>query len=335
MKKQKIVVIGGGTGTYNLLRGLKKYQAQLSITAVVTMADSGGSTGRLRDEFGFLPVGDVRMALTALAGEDDEHEKILRQLFLYRFEKGEGLRGHNFGNLFLVALTDILGSEEEAIRSAGRVLRVEGCVAPVSTKSVNLLATYADGVVVKGEHEIDEPSPNRFCQRIVKLKTQPEATISESAKMAIAEADLLVVGPGDLYTSLLANLVIEGVPQALQQSLAKMAFVTNLMTRRGQTHGFGVQELVSEIESYAGRSLDYVLVNNSPLPVDLLERYELQGEYPVRFNYDSADQRFISTDLLTDEVVHIAHSDNLRRSLIRHDSEKLATQIVNLLTRSS
>jgi uncharacterized cofD-like protein len=331
MKKSKVVVIGGGTGTYNLLRGLKKYQEQLSITAVVTMADSGGSTGRLRDEFGFLPVGDARMALTALAGEDDKHEELLRKLFLYRFEKGDGLCGHNFGNLLLVALTDILGSEEQAIRSAGRVLRVEGRVVPITTKPVHLVATYADGVVIEGEHEIDEPKADRFSEWIVKLTTKPTASLSESAQIALSEADLIVLGPGDLYTSLLANLVIEGVPQALQQSSAKLVFVTNLMTRRGQTHDFGVQELTQEIERYAQRKLDCILVNNAPLPIDLLERYEELDEYPVKFNFDPEDQRLILTDLLASEVVQVGSSDSLRRSLIRHDSTKLANQITKLL----
>ena len=145
MEQKRVVCIGGGTGTHTMLRGLKQYKKQLELAAVVTMADSGGSTGRLRDEFGQLPVGDVRMALAALASDIDHHEELLRELFLYRFDRGDGLSGHNFGNLLLVALTDILGSEEAAIRAAAKVLRVQGRVLPVTTEPVDLVATYSAG----------------------------------------------------------------------------------------------------------------------------------------------------------------------------------------------
>ncbi|HEY0964180.1 MAG TPA: 2-phospho-L-lactate transferase CofD family protein, partial [Candidatus Paceibacterota bacterium] len=184
MEKKNIIIIGGGTGTHTILRGLKRYQKQVNLSAIVTMADSGGSTGRLRDEFGYLPVGDVRMALAALASDIDEHEELLRQLFLYRFDRGNGLSGHNFGNLLLVALTDILGSEEEAIRAAARVLRVQGQVVPVTTQPVDLVATYDDGVVLVGEHLIDEPSLDRLHRKITHLSVQPQATISARAEEA-------------------------------------------------------------------------------------------------------------------------------------------------------
>ena len=193
MKKQNVVVIGGGTGTHVVLRGLKKFKNLLNISAVVTMADSGGSTGRLRDEFGYLPVGDVRMALTALARDVDQHEELLRELFLYRFDKGEGLSGHNFGNLLLVALTDILGSEEEAIKSAAKVLRVQGQVVPVTNEKVDLVALYDDGVEVIGEHKIDQVQDSHSGRKIDKLSITPSASISTSAKKVIEEADLSAV----------------------------------------------------------------------------------------------------------------------------------------------
>ena len=156
MTKKRVVVVGGGTGTHTVLRGLRAYADRLDITAIVSMADSGGSTGRLRDEFGFLPIGDVRNALSALASEGDAQDDLLRQLFMYRFDKGEGLSGHNFGNLFLTALTDILGSEEAAIKAASHILKVSGRVVPVTTSDVQLVATYEDGTVVVGENDIDE-----------------------------------------------------------------------------------------------------------------------------------------------------------------------------------
>jgi uncharacterized cofD-like protein len=334
MDKKKVVVIGGGTGTHTVLRGLKQYQKQLDITAVVTMADSGGSTGRLRDEFGYLPVGDVRMALAALADDTDEHDELVRQLFLYRFEKGNGLSGHNFGNLLLVALTDILGGEEAAIKAAARLLGVRGNVLPVTTATVDLVAAYTDGVVVTGEHSIDEPTIDRTLQRIVKLSLTPAATISEVAEAAILQADLIVLGPGDLYTSILANCVVEGVAAAIQNASADVVYVANLMTKLGQTSGMGVAEHVAEIARYTGRVPDVVLVNTAPLPVDLVGRYAADHEHPVIFNCESDHYRVIPADLLATEEVKRSGGDTLKRSLIRHDSRKLARKLVEIVRQS-
>lgn len=329
--KKKIVVIGGGTGTHTVLRGLKKYQKQIDISAIVTMADSGGSTGRLRDEFGQLPIGDVRMALAALASDVDEHDELVRQLFLYRFNKGDGLSGHNFGNLFLVALTDILGSETAAIRAAARVLRVRGNVIPVTNEPVDLAARYADGVEIVGEHEIDEPLADRNHQPITNLWTTPATTISDAAEAAILDADVIVLGPGDLYTSVLANVVVDGVASALMNTPAKLVYVTNLMTKLGQTSGMGVAEHVGEVGRYVGRTPDVVLVNTAQMPEELLQKYTEQEEFPVVFNYEGEGTRVIPADLLASEVVKTSKGDALKRSLIRHDSRKLAQKIMELL----
>ena len=205
----KVVVIGGGTGSHTLLSGLKKYPFDL--TSIVTVADSGGSTGRLRDEFGSLPVGDFRMALTALAPTDEEAE-ILRKLFLYRFDKGEaGLKGHSFGNLFLVALGNILGSNEKAIQYTSKILRVTGKVLPVTSQPLNLVAEYEDGSILYGEASIDEPPKgHNGKQRIKKLWVEPDLVITADASYEILNADYVILGPGDLYTSILANIVING-----------------------------------------------------------------------------------------------------------------------------
>ena len=331
MAEKNIAVIGGGTGTHTILRGLKRYQERVNLAAIVTMADSGGSTGRLRDEFGFLPVGDVRMALAALASDIDEQEELLRELFLYRFDRGNGLSGHNFGNLLLVALTDILGSEEKAIEAAARVLRVQGRVVPVTTQKVDLVATYDDGLTVVGEHSIDEPTTDRLATRITQLSVTPSATISSKAEEVLLTADLIVLGPGDLYTSVIANCVVDGVPDAILHSTAKVVYVCNLMTKVGQTSGMGVAEHVSEITKYIKRTPDYVLVNTTVLPADLLERYAADGEYPVAFNYEGTDCRIIPGDLLAGEVVETTNGDVLKRSLIRHDSRNLARKIMDLL----
>lgn len=328
---KNIVVIGGGTGTHTVLRGLKRYQKQVKLSAIVTMADSGGSTGRLRDEFGYLPVGDVRMALAALASDIDHHEELLRELFLYRFDKGDGLSGHNFGNLLLVALTDILGSEEAAIRAAGKLLRVQGRVIPVTTEKVNLVAEYADGKIVTGEHEIDEPDESRYHQPITKLSVSPHTSIGERAENALLDADLIVLGPGDLYTSVLANVVVDGVAQAIKNSGARIAYVCNLMTKNGQTIGMGVAEHVSEITRYIGKEPEYVFVNNTAFPNELVEKYQTEGEFPVEMNAVGGSCKVIQADLLAVEAVQTASGDTLKRSLIRHDSRKLARKIMEVV----
>lgn len=326
-----MVVIGGGTGTYTVLNGLKEYQQQLDLSAVVTMADSGGSTGRLRDEFGYLPVGDVRMALVALARDIDEHEELVRQLFLYRFEKGDGLSGHNFGNLLLVVLTELLGSETAAIQAAARMLQVRGNIVPVTNKKIDLVATYDDGVTVTGEHEIDEPTTDREKRKITDLSVTPQVEISKAAEATIAEADLIILGPGDLYTSVLANCVVKGVAEAIRNATAKVVYVSNLMTKLGQTSDMGVAEHVSELEKYVGRVPDYVLVNTSSFPADLVAKYAEDEEYPVVANYQANEGEVIAVDLLATESVKTPRGDVLKRSLIRHDSQKLAQQLIKLL----
>lgn len=331
-EKKNIVCIGGGTGTHTVLTGLKQYQKQLNLAAVVTMADNGGSTGRLRDEFGQLPVGDVRMALTALSRDIDEHEELLRELFLYRFDRGDGLVGHNFGNLLLVALTDILGSEEAAIRTAAKVLRVEGRVLPVTNQPVDLVATYSDGVTVVGEHDIDEPTPDRATHRIESLAVHPPVAIAERAEQAILQADMIVLGPGDLYTSVLANVVVPGVAEAIQNSGAQVVYVSNLMTKLGQTSGFGLEKHVTELTAYLGIAPTTVLVNKAELPPDLLGTYAEEHEHPVVTDYCGDEGTAVhSLDLLATDGVVLQDGDRLKRSLLRHDSQKLARALVNLI----
>jgi len=331
--KHSVVVIGGGTGTFPILKGLKAHHEKISIKAIITMADSGGSTGRLRDEFGQLPVGDVRMALAALSSDVSTHGNVLRQLFLHRFDKGTGLTGHNFGNLLLVALTEILGSEYEAVKAAGRILRVRGRVLPVTEDNIHIVAKYDDGVVVTGEHDIDEPALDRYGHRIVKLSTNQKGVVAPDTREAILGADLILIGPGDLYSSLLANCVVDGVSAAILQSQATLVYAANLMTRAGQTDGMTACDHAREIEHYIGKRPDIVVVNTGTVPEHLLERYAESHQFPVVDDCDDYEAEIIRADLLsTDEVIK-SKGDVLQRSLVRGDGEKFAELLLKLLKR--
>lgn len=330
-KKKRIVVIGGGTGTHTLLSGLKQYSDEINIKAIVTMADSGGSTGRLRDEFGYLPVGDVRMALTALAKDTDENSNILRELFLYRFDRGVGLSGHTLGNLFLVALTDILGSEASAIHMASKVLATCGEVIPVTTDAVHLVAEYDNGTVMQSEHLIDTGTGVSHESTITHLSVSACAEANPYALKTISKADMIVLGPGDIYTSILANCIISGISEALCASNAKLMYVANLMSRNGQTQGMGTNEYLSEIKRYVGKSPEYMIVNTTPYRSDLLDTYLREGEHPVVHNYVEGETFVIEGDFVAQDDVVLAKGDVLKRSLIRHDPHKLAHAIMQLI----
>ncbi len=333
---QKIVTIGGGTGNYVVLSGLKRLK-DVEITAVVPATDSGGSTGRLRDEFGYLPSGDIRQCLVALA-EDKEEQHLLRELFSYRFSKGEsGLKGHNFGNLFLTALTDILGNDLEAIKAAEKILNTRGNVLPVTTANVQLVAEYENGKRVVGEGAIDEPEyPHDGRMRITNLWVEPAtARILPEVKAKIEEADVIVFTPGDLYTSLLAIVTTPGFKEAIAATKElnpnlKLVALVNLMTKFGQTTEFTATDQVVEIEKYLNTSLDYLLLNNSPLPQNILHRYTQVNTYPIKDDL-AEDHRAIRADLLATEEVKSKSGDTLFRSLIRHDGDKIAKQIAQLL----
>ncbi|MEA3355468.1 MAG: gluconeogenesis factor YvcK family protein, partial [Patescibacteria group bacterium] len=238
-KQAKIVVIGGGTGSFVLLSGLKQYPVDL--TAIVPVTDDGGSTGRLRDEFGFLPVGDMRQCLAALSPENGT----LRQLLLYRFNKGKGLKGHNLGNLILTALEDLVGSEPEAIQTAAKIFKLKGRVLPISRKLVKLAATYSTNKTIISEHKIETHKLKKG-ETIKKLYTVPKALINPKVIQAINQADLIVLAPGDLYNSIIANLIISGTKTAIKKSNAKIAFILNLMTLNSQTHHFTAENHLSE-----------------------------------------------------------------------------------------
>lgn len=324
-KPKNVVVIGGGTGTFTVLSGLKNYPVNLC--AVVTIADSGGSSGVLRDEFGVLPPGDVRQALLALAS-DKLNSQSLRQLFSFRFENGRGLAGHSIGNLLLTALGEITGSPDRAIEEAGKLLGIKGAVLPVSLTNTHLCARLEDGTIIKGETNIDIRRV-RPDLRIIDVFLDPPAKIHSQAKRAIREADFIIIGPGDLYTSIIPNLLVAGIPQAIASSRAKIIYVANLMTKHGETDGFCVADFVEEIKRYLGPAnprLKFVLANRDfAIPKRLLSRYRKgkeKGE-PVGLSRQKV--------LAENNIKLVIGSFALAKIFFRHDSKKLARALMRVM----
>lgn len=330
MKDKKIVVIGGGTGTYSVLSGLKNYTRQ--ITAIVSMTDSGGSAKKERDEWGLLPSSDIRKSLLALADVSSEDSLLLRQLFQYRFSQGKGFVGMTFGNLFLVTLAKILGSQSKAITKASEFLRISGKVLPVTLDKIDLAAVYADGTKVIGEHFIDQPKHNGKIA-IKKLTTQPLATLNPEVEKAILESDLIIIGPGGFYTTIIANLVVGGMKEAIIKSRAKKVVILNLMTEIGQTYHFTASRFLDVLDEYLPiKLLDFVLINNAPIPPHILTRYKkfdaepILADFPIHTSF-----KVISADLLSPRLVAREKGDLLTRSLVRHDPEKVAGECIAIL----
>lgn len=314
------MVIGGGTGNFTVLRGLKKYDVDLC--AIVSMADDGGSTGILRDELGVLPPGDVRQCLVALSNSS----RLMRSLMNYRFENG-GLGGHSFGNLLLSSLEKVTGSFEQAIEEAGKILNIKGKVIPVTTHQVRLYMLLNSGRLLEGEKGIHLSMEIHKGYKSIYL--EPFPTVNSRAVSEIMNADLVVFGPGGLYTSLIPSLLVEGISRAMRETKAKKAFVVNLMNKRGQTPGFTVKSYLNEIKKFTGSDVfDYVIVNNSEPPKELIEIYAEEGEL---IKNDLADGRVISAPLLGSELKEIQKGDLLKRNLIRHDHNKLAEELMKIV----
>jgi uncharacterized cofD-like protein len=308
-----IVTIGGGTGSFTTLKGLKKYP--FNISAVVNTFDSGGSSGILRDEYGILPPGDIRRCLIALA--DEESESTLRELFNYRFDKDGTLKGHNFGNLFLTALTQISSNYPEAITKASTILNCKGNIYPVSLDNAHVCAELENGEVIKGETNIDVPKHDPFL-KIKKVFLEPSVSIHENTKKALIEADVIVFCPGDIYTSIIPNLLVEGFAEALKESKAKKVYICNLMTKLGETHGFKASDFAKEILSYSGLdSFDYIICNEKIISKEQLELYAEENKYPVELD-----------DELINYTKNIIKADMFKGvDMVRHDSDKIAELI--------
>ena len=324
----QVVVIGGGTGSFTLLRSLKNYTRH--ITALVNMADDGGSTGVLRDELGVLPPGDVRQCLVALS----ESERV-RTLFNYRFEEGT-FAGHAFGNLFMAALEKVTGNFAEAVEEASRVLNIVGRVEPVTLDEVTLVMEAANGKVTRGEFQIGHADFGKRGMR-PKILLEPEPALNPKAKEAIEQADLVVIAPGNLYGSLAPALVVPGMAEALQRTKAKKIYVCDLVTKPGQTDGFSVSDFASEIERFAGVNLDYVLYNEEQPSKALLDKYAKEGELPVAIDQENLKQqhytakggKFLSGEFL---ALNSGSADPLSgtRTLIRHDADAIARALMKV-----
>jgi uncharacterized cofD-like protein len=308
----KIVAIGGGTGLSTLLRGLKEYTVNL--TAVVTVADDGGSSGVLRRELGVLPPGDVRNCIAALA----DAEPLVTRLFQYRFEDG-ALAGHSFGNLFIVAMSGVVGNFEDAIRQTSRVLAVRGQIIPSTLENVTLCARASDGRVIQGESNITyDLSRNGSDARVNEVYLEPQhAPAHPEAVRAILEADLIVLGPGSLYTSVLPNLLVQGVRRSLIASAAAKLYVCNVATQHGETDGFGVREHLAAIEAHLGKGvIHYVLANDNVSEAPILRAEQSQ---PVKLDADINNGiRLVAADVISEE------------NRYHHDSAKLAQAVMEV-----
>jgi uncharacterized cofD-like protein len=330
MKHSKYVVIGGGTGSFALLSGLKQHP--IDITALVSMADDGGSTGTLRDELGVLPPGDVRQCLVALSSAPEQ----LRELFNYRFTEG-ALAGHSFGNLFLSTLEKVTNSFGEAVRVSSDLLRIRGRVVPITLDSVRLALELANGSVLRGQRKIDDTAFSVHTPR-PQLYLEPRGTINPEADAAIRAADVIVIAPGDLYTSLGPLLIVDGVAEALAASRATIIYVCNLVSKPGHTTGMSVADHAAEIERFAGGPvIDVVLYNTAAPPPELLQRYARSGELPIEVNsaeLERAHYRAVGCPLVASQPAVLQAGDQLaatgRRSYIRHNDEALAKALVDI-----
>lgn len=318
MEPKRIVVIGGGTGTAVVLSALKQL-SQVEITAIVSVADSGGSTGRLRDEFGFAPVGDLRQALASLAHPKDQ--VWIKDLLLYRFNKGKGLEGHNLGNLILTALQDMTGSTAKAIEIASSIFRLKGQVLPSTTATIDLVIEYEDGTFIIGEHHLNPDHSGG--KKIRRVRLSPHATLYSKAKASLLAADLIIIGPGDLYASILPNLIVKSMRSTLLATKAPVVYLVNLMTSFTQTHGYTAKDHVGVIEAAIHRPLTKIIVNSAKIPPAIVRAYQKFHDSPVVFNLES-DPRVIFAPLITTAQVPAQAGDVIPRSFLRHDATALA-----------
>lgn len=324
-RSPKIVVIGGGTGSFTILSALKYYVRD--ITAIVNMVDDGGSTGILRDELGALPPGDIRQCLIALS----QSGQVMRDLFNYRFEEGS-LYGHSFGNLFLTALEKTTGSFADAVQTAGEVLKITGRVMPVTLEDCQLVLKTPTNGCIRGQHAIELAD---LKGDLPDLQLDPTPRLNPEVTSSILAADLVIIAPGSLYTSLAPTLLVPGMSSALQATTAKKIYICNLINKPGQTDDFAVHDYANEIERFIGaRALDYVIYNTHQPSSQLLQNYAQQNEYPVNAivkTLKSAHYQTIGANLVSDTIPKLSAAEQLiPRTFIRHDGDQVARLIMRI-----
>ncbi|HHV02256.1 MAG: gluconeogenesis factor YvcK family protein [Defluviitoga tunisiensis] len=309
---KNIVTIGGGTGLSQILRGLKWYK-DIDVVSIVTVTDDGGSSGAIRNDFEIPPPGDIRNNILALA----EKESLLTKLLDYRFNEGF-LKNHNLGNIILLALTRMNNNNFPlAIKTLSEALKIKGRVYPSSLDLIRLAAEFEDGEISFGETCI--VSKNK---RIKRIWLDGNAEAFEESVLAIKNADLIVLGPGSLYTSIIPNILVDGIRNAINTNHNKKVYVANIMTQPGETTGYTLKDHVNEIENYLGQRLDYIIANSSNLPIQVIDRYKEMGATQVLIDIDG-DQRLIKSDL-----VYII---NQERPIVRHDPKKISELIVKCI----
>lgn len=318
--EKNIVAIGGGTGLSVLLRGLK--EKTQNITAIVTVADDGGGSGRLREDLGMLPPGDIRSCLIALANTEPTMEKLLQ----YRFKEGS-LKGQSFGNLFLAAMNEIHGSFEKAVEETSNVLKITGKVLPVTLDDITLIAELEDGSIIEGESKIPSLSIEKK-SKIKTIKTKPEISYPlKNAIDAIINADIIVLGPGSLYTSIIPNLLVKDMVNIINSSKAKVVYVCNIMTQPGETDDMGIKDHVEAILNHTVDGfIDYCIVNNKEIPDNILSKYIHDKAKPIYpQDLDIAYLKDKGIKLISDDFI------NIKDGLIRHNARKLSETITNLI----
>lgn len=323
---KNIVIIGGGTGTFTLLSGLRKFPA--NNTVVVSSADDGGSTGQLRQELGVFPPGDLRQCLVGLSYTD----KPMADLFSYRFNGGS-LSGHTVGNVIIAALEKTTGNIEAAVELAAKMLNVRGQVLPVTLKPTLLSAKLSNGKTIVGEHNIDDQDSSRQkAAGIKQLALKPNGPANPRVITALKSADAIVFGPGDLFTSILPNMLVKGVADAINKSSAKKILVTNIMTKFGQTDGFKASDFVAQLEKYLGGKINIVIANNKKPAAGVLQKYaKQQAQFVLPDIKNGKGVEVMVGDVLSQEVFGQSAGDKVKRSLLRHDSDRLAKIIWGLI----
>lgn len=313
VNQKNVVVIGGGTGLAAVLRGLKK--KNFNLTTIVTVADDGGSSGKLRDELDMLPPGDIRNVLVALA----DTEPTLERLLQHRFSKGEGLAGHNVGNLLIAAMQEITGDFVLAIKELSKVLAVKGEVLPATLQKVVLSAEFEDGTVITGESKI----PN-IGKKIKRVFIEPNDVLPlDEAIDAVNSADAILLGPGSLYTSIIPNLLVQELKKAIMDSKAKKIYICNLMTQPGETDNYSAMDHVKAIEEHVGEKfIEYIILNNNNIPNDIVEKYRLMGAVQVK--NDEEQIRNNGYNVIIDDLIYY-------NNYLRHDAEKIADIVLSII----